>query len=177
MEKHPENHTRRDSADGLRKEAPFRVPEGYFEGLTERVLDRLELSDPSTNVRPHPFAVPEGYFERLSASVMERISAQPKTAPVIIPLYTKKTALFAVAAAIACTIFLYRFSHRELLIEPATGEFVTLQELQESYLADDLDESTLQEAVATLSSQESNTDRELQEYLIENGVELSQIDI
>ncbi len=52
--------------DGLNK-TPFSTPDGYFEGLEERLNLLKESSDDLGLPKNTPFSVPEGYFKQLNA--------------------------------------------------------------------------------------------------------------
>lgn len=56
------------------KELPFRVPEGYFEALSEAIKRQtVALKSPSL------FELPEDYFQELSQAIRQRTTALPKT--------------------------------------------------------------------------------------------------
>lgn len=82
------NKTNKEIADiaptlaGLEKQNPFRVPEGYFESLENRVLDSLDKKPILTA------STPDGYFDKLSDSVMDRIKSEEKTK--VVPLFSRK---------------------------------------------------------------------------------------
>ncbi|NNL83979.1 MAG: hypothetical protein HKP28_11370, partial [Winogradskyella sp.] len=46
------------------KKEGFKLPEGYFEGLTDRILERV-AEDTSDLPQKEGFTVPEGYFDSL----------------------------------------------------------------------------------------------------------------
>jgi hypothetical protein len=58
---------------------PYTVPAGYFEGLAEQVLQRIQADEaPILSVLPkaqHPFEVPAGYFEGLADQLLKRVKA------------------------------------------------------------------------------------------------------
>jgi hypothetical protein len=54
----------------ISRETPYRVADGYFTDLAERILLRVK-----TQHRPLAFKVPEGYFEGFAEGVLARIKA------------------------------------------------------------------------------------------------------
>ncbi|MBT8312424.1 MAG: hypothetical protein HKP23_06290, partial [Flavobacteriaceae bacterium] len=50
------------------KKEGFKLPEGYFEGLTDRILERV-AEDTSDLPEKEGFTVPEGYFDSLNERV------------------------------------------------------------------------------------------------------------
>ena len=56
------------------KANPFAVPEGYFEGLEERIMAAVKLDELKSDI-PH-FTVPDGYFEQLSNNIQARIAVE-----------------------------------------------------------------------------------------------------
>jgi len=74
----------------LDPQPPFKVPDGYFEGLAERIMSMIRAMDAQTPAeelslispllggidRKMPNAIPEGYFENLSASFFSRLNSQ-----------------------------------------------------------------------------------------------------
>lgn len=61
----------------LQGENVFKVPEGYFSGLSEKLLELVNYSAIPTNTQNNTQEVPNGYFENLSTSIMQRIRKEP----------------------------------------------------------------------------------------------------
>ena len=57
---------------GISRETPYALPEGYFEGLADKVLER---------VRTPIYSVPAGYFEGFAEKLMGRIKAEIPSPP------------------------------------------------------------------------------------------------
>ena len=57
------------------KKEGFQVPEGYFEGLSQRVLNRLE-EEGNALPKDEGFSVPEGYFEGLEEKLRSRVESK-----------------------------------------------------------------------------------------------------
>lgn len=59
--------------------ATFKVPQGYFEGLSERILENVKAANQEevgTNFATPKMSVPNDYFSNLSSRVMERIKIE-----------------------------------------------------------------------------------------------------
>jgi len=58
----------------------FEIPEGYFEGLSNEILSRLEAEKYNPTIlkdlpKTNPFQVPEKYFDEFAGNVLRRIKA------------------------------------------------------------------------------------------------------
>lgn len=55
---------------------PQKVPEGYFEGLTDKIMDRVELENSALlndhSLKRLPFQVPEKYFDNLTDHIDQK---------------------------------------------------------------------------------------------------------
>jgi hypothetical protein len=65
---------------GIGRQTPYKLPEGYFEGLTPLilglVLNRTEEAGLASDLsKSLTFSVPEGYFDNLASQVLGRIKA------------------------------------------------------------------------------------------------------
>ena len=59
----------------LNKNNPFKAPENYFEGLNDRLMERL--SEESLNIpKKDGFVVPENYLETLQDVVLKKMAAE-----------------------------------------------------------------------------------------------------
>lgn len=80
------------------KKNSFKTPPGYFEGLTERIKDRMQEEDAQKFPKEDGFAVPDSYFEGLEKDILANTSQ--KETPVI-QLRSGKRYFYAVAAIAA----------------------------------------------------------------------------
>jgi hypothetical protein len=53
---------------------PFKVPEGYFDSLDERILSNIKLEELKKSLPEAGFTVPENYFEDLAGNIQARIA-------------------------------------------------------------------------------------------------------
>lgn len=58
------------------KTNPFKVPDGYFNELPERITSAIKLDEMKNNISTDVFAVPENYFENLAANIQSRITVE-----------------------------------------------------------------------------------------------------
>jgi len=78
----------------------FRVPENYLKDFEENLLSEIKLKNSIPN---NGFKVPDTYFNNLEEKIITRV-IKTKT-PKVIPLFTKKTILYA--STIAATVVLF----------------------------------------------------------------------
>ena len=86
----------------LNKNNPFKTPEGYFENLSDGLLDKLreeELNLPKED----GFATPENYFDGLHESIQKKLDKQE--APVV-QLHPYKK-FYVAAASIAAMLLVF----------------------------------------------------------------------
>ena len=83
-----------------KKNKGFKTPEGYFEGLTDKIMDKLSEEERSIPEN-EGFGVPENYFESLNERIKDRL--EPKETKVVqLHSYRK----YWVAAASIAAVFL-----------------------------------------------------------------------
>ncbi len=54
------------------KKNSFKTPPGYFEGLSERILSKLDEKDAAGIPAKEGFTVPDGYFDGLEKKVLDK---------------------------------------------------------------------------------------------------------
>ena len=79
------------------KKDGFKTPEGYFDGLAERTLDRLKKESDGLP-EAEGFKVPDGYFDSLNDEIMAKVR-QPETK--VIKLTPGRKFLYAAASVAA----------------------------------------------------------------------------
>ena len=115
------------------KKEGFKLPEGYFEGLTDRILEGIE-EDTSKLPDKEGFAVPEGYFDSLDERVRKAIS--PDEDSKVVRLNPWKKYYFVAASIAALVIIVIGFQLSQ------TQEF-TFSDLANAELENYLDETDL----------------------------------
>ncbi|MDE3740753.1 hypothetical protein [Maribacter polysaccharolyticus] len=85
----------------------FKTPEGYFEGFTDRLLDRIATNESpekgSVLPKSDGFGVPDNYFEELNAKIKAKLD-QDETK--VIKLNPRRNYLYYAAASIAVLVLL-----------------------------------------------------------------------
>jgi len=84
-----------------RKNSGFKAPEGYFEGLTDDLMDKLS-KETSNLPDKGGFKVPENYFENLPKEIAEKV-AKKETGVIRLKPYRK---YFYAAASVAAILLL-----------------------------------------------------------------------
>lgn len=82
------------------KKEGFKVPDGYFEGLNQRLLNRLD-QDNGDLPGDDGFAVPEGYFDSLQDKLSSKIESSEDTKVIRLNPWKK---YYLVAASIAALV-------------------------------------------------------------------------
>lgn len=88
------------------KKNSFKTPPGYFEGLTERIQERMQEEDAQKIPKEDGFAVPDTYFDTLEKEILA--STTQKETPVI-QLKSYKNYLYAAAAIAAIFVLVIAF--------------------------------------------------------------------
>lgn len=85
------------------KNSGFKTPEGYFEGLTDKLMGKLSEED-SVLPKKDGFTVPEDYFETLNEKIRAKVN---KKEPKVVQLNPYRKYYFAAAsiAAVALVVF------------------------------------------------------------------------
>ncbi|WP_297702729.1 hypothetical protein [uncultured Eudoraea sp.] len=84
-----------------RKNSGFKTPEGYFEGFTDDLLNKMSKEASSLPTKDG-FKVPEGYFDNLNKEVLEKVT-EKETKVISLKAYKK---YFYAAASVAAILIL-----------------------------------------------------------------------
>ncbi len=90
----------------LNNKNPFKTPEAYFEGFSERLMKKLsekEIDIPNNE----GFIVPNSYFEGVHKNIRQRLDAEDTK---VIPLHPFKKYYFAAASIAAVTLVILMFN-------------------------------------------------------------------
>lgn len=84
------------------KKDGFGVPDGYFAGLTDKVMQQIaENESLGIPEMKDGFTVPDGYFESFAQRLQQRLE-QPE--PKVVPLFNKRRFYFAAASVAAVAV-------------------------------------------------------------------------
>jgi hypothetical protein len=155
-------------------ENPFTVPSGYFEELPGKISDQLNaLPDFEKASSVNPFSVPDNYFENLSEEISQKLKTN-KQRPLswLDSLLRPRIAIPTAFAAIIILAGLFYFKQQSGIL-PQQEEF-TVEDLSNSYFLETIDEGLIAEI---LDNQKADTTKDnLEQYLIDNNIEISQIE-
>jgi hypothetical protein len=163
----------------LRKKMPFDgVPKGYFEGLTQQILNKVK-SEPEWS-KANPYQVPNGYFEHLPNLILTKV----KEAENQESIRTKKIPLFRtvqLAASLALVIFVglgaLRMNHHHTNVRKSVAELTNAEIAQ--YVNDNIDDFdtdmvlnalSYDKATNKVNSANSLSIEEINNYLNEEGL-------
>ena len=106
------------------KKNPFRTPEGYFEALSDKVMERLSEEGEAARASKNAsgFTVPDGYFENIGESIRQQLKVRGVPSDVthpetirsdkakIISLHPYKKYLYAAASVAAIFLLVFSFN-------------------------------------------------------------------
>ena len=157
--------------NNIHTQAGFKVPDGYFDQLTDRVLENTQGQD----LQDHAgFIMPEDYLLSLEDRVMSRLEQQTK----VIPLQVSKSKQWLYPVLAMAALFIGFITINGLF----THDKVTFADLEDHEITDFLvaaDFMQDEESVALLFAdntifkeiemEENITDKELFDYLMEDA--------
>lgn len=164
----------------VKKENPFKVPEDYFTGLPNSILQKIEaLPDLEKLNKANPYQVPDDYFDSIPSAVQQRI-IEEKNKKRFFRGWASISFRPAYALALVVVVVLVAFGIR-FFTKPsdlqAPENYFSLEEIQNSACFAELDEAAI---VDVLEQQNKNTttedDNSLEQYLIDNNIDISQIE-
>ncbi|QBA64458.1 hypothetical protein [Muriicola soli] len=85
----------------ISKENSFKTPPGYFEGLSDQILKKIQEEDTGKLPKKEGFGVPENYFDQLEKDILTK-TVQKETP--VIKLKQYKSYFYAAAAIAAIFI-------------------------------------------------------------------------
>ena len=92
-----------------RKNSGFKTPEGYFEGFTDDLLNKMS-KEASSLPNKDGFKIPEGYFDSLNKEVLEKVTEKEIK---VIRLQAYKKYFYAAASVAAIVLFVLSIQWRD----------------------------------------------------------------
>ncbi len=92
-----------------RKKSGFKTPEGYFEGFTDDLLNKMS-KETSSLPKEGRFKVPEGYFDNLNKEVLEKITEKESK---VISLKSYRKYFYAAASVAAILLLVFSIQWRD----------------------------------------------------------------
>ena len=86
----------------ISKNDGFKTPEGYFESLTDRLVEKMK-EESAGLPKSDGFKVPDGYFDSVNKEILSKLD-QPE--PKVVRLYPYKKLLYT-AASIAAVVLIF----------------------------------------------------------------------
>ena len=112
------------------KNSGFKTPKGYFEGITDDLLDKIS-EETSGFPNEAGFQVPEGYFNNLNKKILEKV-AEKESKVIRLKPYRK---YFYAAASVAAILILV------LSIQPKDEDSFTFDDLTRTDIENYLEEN------------------------------------
>jgi len=182
---------------GLSRENPFAVPDGYFNSLSEQVVQQIQsVPDFERVANENPFVVPDDYFNSLTVTIQQRISEEKsrrirwreKLPEIGYSLFGEIR--FAPALAFASVALLLVFGVKYMTrtvrlsqdspvavsANDISSPEITTSELNSSGYLSEIDESMIVEQLGNkvIASEPAN-DKSEEDYLINNDIDVSTI--
>jgi hypothetical protein len=165
---------------GLNRENPFKVPEGYFDSLAENTIQRIQGETELKGVtNENPFHAPEGYFQSLPAVVRQKISENKKGSGISEWiggfLFHPKFA-FVTGMILLLLAFGIKYFSQNKIQQPQEFSISTEDLKNSDYLAE-VDEFLIIDALEQQPANEKmKEDQSIEQYLIDNDVDISQLE-
>lgn len=124
-----------------KKEAGFKVPDGYFDRLEDRLMDKVTEPLPSEKSGlpgNNPFKVPDNYFETFESRLLEKIEPETKRSKVI-SLFNKESLYYVAGVAAVFVAILTTFLTTQP--EPLTWDSLDMA-IMEDYIHERMEYST-----------------------------------
>ncbi len=155
-------------------EKPFHVPNGYFEELPSNIMDQINaLPDLNNTSTVNPFNIPEGYFENLPSSITEIIvKHKSRTESWFERLFRPRIAIPIAFATIFFLAGLYFYKQKSIVIPPV--QQLSADDLRNTNYLLTMDEYLFVDVLA--GQKEVLSDKSIEQYLIDNNIELSQLE-
>jgi hypothetical protein len=174
MKRNFENEEEKLRSSLEKNKNPFSVPGEYFENLSGKIMDKVRsLPDYETSADYNPFNVPDDYFEKLPSIISDKIASKKAFSSQGAVIFSRPRIVIPIAFAtiiILAGIFLFKQRNHS----DNTQQEFTIDDLKNSTYIQSMDEDIF---VDVLSSQkESVQDESIEQYLIDNNIDLSQIE-
>jgi hypothetical protein len=160
-------------------ENPFRTDADYFENFAEKIKGKVEeyeelrIEAPLLSSIPkyNPFEIPVGYFDELPTIIQQKC-INTKT-DISLPAWFKMLFRPTFAIPVICVI-LIAFAGIHYFSKTEAPETLFTEELSIDEQLQDIDETTLIDALADASVNETEADPEeetIKEYLMDNNID------
>ncbi|HEX8515825.1 MAG TPA: hypothetical protein VF868_06465 [Bacteroidia bacterium] len=158
---------------------PFRTEADYFDSFAEKMMVRVEEFEEFQAEAPilssipkyNPFGLPAGYFDELPAVIQERTinTAQKPTVIDWLKMIFRPNFALPVMCVLLLAFSGIFYLNKNTDVKPAFTEEMSIEDELK-----DIDESTLIDALASVSITDSESDPEnelIKDYLLDNNLE------
>ncbi len=158
-------------------DSAFSTPVNYFSVLPSDITNSIQkissLSLENPTIEEFPFEIPDHYFENLSSQVSNRIKSKNETKNSIFVLlkHTVFTPSLLSAAMVIIGFFYFQRPQQIIINHPV----YSVQEFGDSKYLDALNENDLIDFLSDQGLEKENN--ELEQYLLDNNVDASQLEI
>ena len=162
---------------GMKRESPFKVPEGYFDSLADNMILQIQnLPDFESVAKENHFVIPGGYFDSLPTIIQERIIAGTarkfSITEWILQNFFQPKYILAFASVALIVVFGARYMTRTISVDYYSS--LTIAEISNSGYLADIDENLIVEQLGSLSLNNTNSsDKGDEDYLIDNDIDLN----
>lgn len=164
----------RELLDQSKLAQSFKVPDGYFEGLSENVMHSINsLPDFEKTPSIQPFEVPVNYFEKLPSLINDRITSRSETGFSLWSWIFKPSRFIPAAFSIALFIGGYFYFTRIQVID-LNDNTCTIEEINESQYLQSINDNDIIDFLAT--EQDNKVIDEYDQYLLDNNIDISQLE-
>ena len=152
----------------------FKVPEGYFEDLAEKVMDSITaLPDFEKQSLVQPFTVPANYFEDLPDIINNKIISLSVTKFSISKWLLNPARIIPATLSIIIFAGCYFYFTRTQTYN-LNNDFITQEDLDDSQYLQSLNDNDMIEYLSN-QSDEKLTD-EYDQYLLDHDIDISQLE-
>ncbi|MCZ4245643.1 hypothetical protein [Pedobacter punctiformis] len=159
--------------DGLKQKTDvnaFKVPQNYFEELTERIETKIALA--AMPKAESTFGVPENYFDTLQSRIAGKIEAsEPKKEAKVVSLWSRNLVKYASAA---CFLLISSFGFYLYQNQGSSANQIQSAEFANEQMLYDIDESTIIDHLEAENTTKPDTkttsasDTEMENYILSN---------
>jgi hypothetical protein len=163
----------------LKRENPFIVPDDYFDSLSRSIQQQVQsLPDFEKTAAKEHFKVPEGYFDSLPTIIQQLIIDEKKKriswGEIVDGIFFRPKFALALASVAMLIVFSVKYFNRPISVQPVVAEISASDISGSTYFAE-IDETLLAEAVAMHIATDEQKETSLEDYLIENNIDISQL--
>jgi len=154
------------------KKTGFNTPAGYFNGLEDKIMNSINLSNHLKNEKKSGFKVPEGYLNSLEDNILNKVELNND--PKVITLFSKQNLIYisGVAAAVVIMFNIF-YNNSEVSLETIDTDIVENYFIDEGIDTYEIAALFTEEELTTINNDifdQTFNDDSLEDYLLENAI-------